>query len=64
MKEITRIVTVEITSIEKMTNAEYEIYNSISPEAQKKFLTNGISKAIKCDNVNVVNIQNFVRDNA
>lgn len=58
MKEITRIITVEITEIVKLKdNEEY-----CSKDEAKRRLTEKLYQQFACDNVNVTNVQDFIRD--
>lgn len=58
MKEVTRIVTVELTEIEKVED-ETMIK---SKEQCENDLKEGYSKLGVYDNVNITNIQDFVRE--
>lgn len=58
MKEITRITTVELTSIAKV-NDESEL---IAKEELKKCFEKGLKAVANCDDVKVLNMQDFIRD--
>lgn len=64
MKEVTRIITVEITDIVK--HVPEDILNMYMTEESQNILKDALKRELKpcCnfDDVNVVNIQNFIRD--
>lgn len=59
MKEVTRIITTEITCIEKVTDAEYEAM--LKGKEAKETFKNFIMRNTNADDVQV-NVQDFVME--
>lgn len=57
-KELTRIITVQITGIAKGWEAE----NAASPEKEKEALIKSLRKHYDVDDVVITNVQDFIRD--
>lgn len=60
MKEVTRIVTAQITIIEKMAEKDVDMVLSVKDEAEKN-VSDTLRKIYNADDVQV-NIQDFVMD--
>ena len=55
MSELTRIITIQIT---KISNAE----NAPEKEAASHFVSYAVKKCLDADDVNVLNVQDFIND--
>lgn len=60
MNELTQVITVELTSIEKLTDEELNMIRTCSD--RKERIQKALCELLECDNVNILNIQDFVRE--
>lgn len=58
MKELTRIITAEITGVVKVEN----VNDVFTKEEAKKIAIDEIKKALQCDDVVITKVQDFVID--
>ena len=55
MSELTRIITIQVT---KISNAE----NAPDKEAASRFVSYAVKKCLDADDVNVLNVQDFLNE--
>ena len=59
MKELTRIITVQFTTIDKFEDYDTEI---LTKDEHAKYVKDDMERLFKVDDVVVTNVQDFIRD--